>query len=150
GGGGAPTVSGLTLNPTSVVGGTSSTGTVTLSAAAPAATDVALFSSNLNVAGVPASVTVPAGAASASFTVTTPAAVPASTNVTITASSGGVTRSAVLTVTGSPLVISTVGLTCTNGVCALGPGNVGTFFAQAISESGGTGPTPFRWDLVAG
>lgn len=62
-------VTGLTLNPTIVAGGTSATGTVTLSAAAPVATDVALSSSNLNVAGVPASVTVAAGATSASFPV---------------------------------------------------------------------------------
>jgi hypothetical protein len=143
-------LTGLTVNPVTVPGGTSSTGTVTLSAAALAATNVALSSSNLNVAGVPASVTVGAGSTSASFTVTTPAAVPASANVTITASSGGVNQSAVLTVTGSPLAINTGGLSCTNGVCALGPGNVGTFFAQAISQSGGTGPTPFTWNLVAG
>lgn len=52
--------------------------------------------------------------------------------------------------TGSPPVILTAGLTCTNGVCALGPGNVGTFFYQAIAESGGQGPTPFSWSLVAG
>ena len=51
--------------------------------------------------------------------------------------------SAVLTVTGSPLAINTGGLACTGSVCALGPGNVGTFFYQAISQSGGTGPTPF-------
>jgi hypothetical protein len=61
-----------------------------------------------------------------------------------------VTQAAVLTVTGTPLTILTAGLTCTNGVCALGPGNVGTFFNQAISQSGGSGPTPFSWDLVAG
>jgi large repetitive protein len=77
-------------------------------------------------------------------------AVPASTDVTITASLGGMSVAAVLTVTGSPLAINTGGLACTNGVCALGPGNVGTFFSQAISQSGGTGPTPFTWTLVAG
>jgi large repetitive protein len=147
---GAPALSGLTLNPASVAGGTTSTGTVSLSAAAPAATTVALSSSNVNVAAVPASVTIAAGATSASFTVTTATAVPASTTVTITASSSGVTKSAALTVTGSPLAISTAGLICTNGVCELGPGNVGTFFYVAISSSGGTGPTPFNWTLVAG
>ena len=150
GGGGGPALAGLTVSPASVAGGTSATGTVTLTAAAPAATAVALSSSNLNVAGVPASVTVAAGAVSASFPVTTAVAVPASTDVTITALLGGVSVSAVLTVTGSPLAINTGGLACTGGVCALGPGNVGTFFSQAISQSGGTGPTPFSWNLVAG
>ena len=150
GGGSGPALAGLTVSPASVAGGTSATGTVTLTAAAPAATGVALSSSNLNVAGVPASVTVAAGSASASFTVTTPVAVPASTDVTITASLGGVSVPAVLTVTGPPLAINTGGLACTGGACALGPGNVGTFFSQAISQSGGTGPTPFTWNLVAG
>ena len=150
GGGSGPALAGLTVSPASVAGGTSATGTVTLAAAAPAATGVALSSSNLNVAGVPASVTVAAGSASASFTVVTPVAVPASTDVTITASLGGVSVPAVLTVTGPPLAINTGGLACTGGVCALGPGNVGTFFSQAISQSGGTGPTPFTWNLVAG
>ena len=130
---GAPVLSALTLSPASVAGGTTSAGTVSLSAAAQAATTVALSSSNVNVAAVPASVTIAAGATSASFAVTTATAVPASTTVTITASSGGVTQSAALTVTGSPLAISTAGLTCTNGVCELGPGNVGTFFYVAIS-----------------
>jgi hypothetical protein len=49
-----------------------------------------------------------------------------------------------------PLTIITGGLTCTNGVCALGPANVGTFFFQAISQSGGQGSPPFNWSLVAG
>ena len=147
---GAPALSSLTLNPTSVSGGTTSTGTVSLSGAAPSATTVTLSSSNVNVAGVPASVTIAAGATSALFTVTTATAVPASSTVTITAASGGVTKSAALTVTGSSLAISTAGLSCVNGVCELGPGNVGTFFAGFISKSGGTGPTPFDWALIAG
>ena len=36
-----------------------------------------------------------------------------------------------------PLSISTAGLTCTNGVCDLGAGNVGTFLNLAISSTGG-------------
>jgi large repetitive protein len=52
--------------------------------------------------------------------------------------------------TAGPPVILTAGLSCTNGVCAIGPGNVGTFFNWAISESGGQGPTPFDWSVVAG
>jgi hypothetical protein len=49
-----------------------------------------------------------------------------------------------------PLSISTVGLTCTNGVCDLGTGNVGTFLNLAISATGGAGPTPFQWKVVSG
>jgi hypothetical protein len=92
-------LSSLSLNPTSVTGGNSSTGTVTLSGAAPAGgAQVTLSSSNTTTARVPSSVTVAAGATSATFTVST-SAVAASTTVTISAAYGGATRSASLTVT---------------------------------------------------
>jgi hypothetical protein len=95
-------LSSLSLNPTSVTGGNSSTGTVTLSGPAPTGgAQVALSSSNTTAARVPASVTVAAGATSASFTVST-SAVAASTTVTISAAYGGATRSASLTVTPAP------------------------------------------------
>jgi probable HAF family extracellular repeat protein len=93
-----PSLSSLTLSPNSVSGGNPSTGTATLTGAAPTGgQSVTLSSSNTAVATVPASVTVAAGAASGNFTVTTVAAA-ASTTVTISATSGGVTRTAVLTV----------------------------------------------------
>jgi len=95
-------LSSLSLNPTSVTGGNSSTGTVTLSGPAPAGgTQVALSSSNTTVARVPSSVTVAAGATSASFTVST-SAVAASSTVNISAIYGGANRSASLTVTPAP------------------------------------------------
>jgi Putative Ig domain len=50
----------------------------------------------------------------------------------------------------SPLAIGTAGLTCSNGVCDLSTGNVGTFLNLAISASGGSGPTPFTWRVVVG
>jgi hypothetical protein len=97
-----PTLSSLALNPTSVVGGNSSTGTVTLSGAAPAGgATVALSSSNTTVAQVPSTVAVAAGATSATFTVST-SAVAASTAVTISGTYSGATRSASLTVTPAP------------------------------------------------
>src|SRR6266704_6897063 len=49
-----------------------------------------------------------------------------------------------------PLTINTSGPTCTNNVCDLGTGNVGTFLNLAISASGGSGPTPFTWKVVDG
>ena len=59
-------MSSVSLNPTSVTGGASSTGTVTLSSAAPAGgAVVTLGSSNTAAATVPGSVTVAAGATSA-------------------------------------------------------------------------------------
>src|SRR5467141_2005609 len=95
-------LSSLSLNPTSVTGGNSSTGTVTLSGPAPTGgAQVTLSSSNTTAAKVPSSVTVAAGASSATFTVST-SAVAASTTVTISATYSGATRSASLTVTPAP------------------------------------------------
>jgi trimeric autotransporter adhesin len=86
------------LNPTIVTGGTSSTGTVTLSGAAPTGgATVGLSSNNTTAAQVPASVTVAAGATSATFQVTT-SNVGSRTNVTITGSYNNGTRTARLTV----------------------------------------------------
>jgi hypothetical protein len=86
----------VTLSPSTVVGGNSAQGTVTLSAAAPAATTVTLASSNA-AATVPASVTVAAGASSASFTVTT-GTVNATMSAIISGTFNGVTRSSTLTI----------------------------------------------------
>src|SRR5688572_9632869 len=102
-GGGAPPGGGddirllsVSVNPTSVVGGNSLQGTVTLTGAAPAGGAVVTLSDNSEAAMVPASVTVPAGATSATFEITTPA-VTASTPVTITGTFG-VSKQATLTV----------------------------------------------------
>lgn len=92
------TLSSLALNPNAVTGGGSSQGTVILSGPAPSGgASVTLTSGNTNAASVPASVTVAAGATSATFTVTS-RSVTSSTAVTISASYGGVTRTATLTV----------------------------------------------------
>jgi hypothetical protein len=98
----APSLAGIALNPASVVGGSTSTGTASLTSAAPSGgAVVTLSSSNPSVATAPASVTVPAGAFSATFTVST-ATVTASTSLTISGTYGGATRSATLTVTPPP------------------------------------------------
>src|SRR5207247_2929161 len=58
----APVLSSLALNPTSVVGGNTSQGTVSLSSAAPSGgAVVSLTSDNTAIATVPSSITVPAG-----------------------------------------------------------------------------------------
>src|SRR5467141_72880 len=104
-------LSSLSLNPTSVTGGNSSTGTVTLSGAAPAGGAQVALSSNNGAASVPSSVAVPAGATSATFTVST-SPVAASTTVAISAGYGGVTKTASLTVTpASPAAPSLSSLT---------------------------------------
>ncbi|HEX7889447.1 MAG TPA: VCBS repeat-containing protein [Ramlibacter sp.] len=93
-----PLLSTLTVNPTTVTGGTSSQGTVGLTSAAPAGGFAVSLSSNNIAATVPASVSVAQGSATASFTIGT-STVTFPTPVTLTASAAGVTRTASLTVT---------------------------------------------------
>ena len=134
-----PTLSSLSLNPTSVTGGNSSTGTVTLSGAAPAGgAQVALSSSNTTVARVPSSVTVAAGATSATFTVST-SAVSASTSATISASYGGVTRSAFVTVTPAPPPAPTLSSVAVNPTSIIGgaQSSTGTVTLTGPAPSGG-------------
>jgi subtilisin family serine protease len=61
------TLSSIMLNPTSVIGGASSTGTVTLSEAAPSGGAVVYLSSSASAATVPTSVAVAAGATNLCF-----------------------------------------------------------------------------------
>ena len=90
------TVSALTLNSSSVVGGNSVQGKVTLSAAAPAAIVVTLASNSAR-ATVPASITIAAGASSGTFTIGT-TAVTTTVTASISATLNGVSRSATLTI----------------------------------------------------
>jgi uncharacterized repeat protein (TIGR03803 family) len=93
-----PTLTGLSLAPSAVVGGQRSTGTVTLSAPAPSGGAVIGLSSSSSVASVPATVTVPGGATSASFVVSTNS-VKRTKTTTVTASYNGSAVSATLAVT---------------------------------------------------
>ena len=103
-----PSLSSLSLDATSVSVGSTSAGGVGLNGKAPeGGATVILSSSNPAAAAVPSSVTVPAGAWSASFTVLTNA-VTTATTVTISGAYGGVMRSAMLTVTPPPAVLSSV------------------------------------------
>jgi uncharacterized repeat protein (TIGR03803 family) len=77
----------LSFNPTSIGPGASSTGTITLSGAAPAGGAlVALAASNPSLLSVPANVTVPAGSNTCTFTATSSATLNNSTQVIVTAS----------------------------------------------------------------
>jgi hypothetical protein len=96
------TVSSVSLSPAAATGTSGSSGTVTLSAAAPpGGTTVNLQSSNPSVASVPAAITVPGAQTTGGFTVST-ANPAASTTVTITASIGSSSASATLTVSPQP------------------------------------------------
>jgi peptidoglycan/xylan/chitin deacetylase (PgdA/CDA1 family) len=91
-------LSSLLLNPTSVRGGTTSMGTVTLSGPAPGGGVVVSLSDNSSSATVPVNATVPAGNTSATFKIST-TVVTRNRSATITAVYGGVTKSAILTIT---------------------------------------------------
>ena len=105
-------LSSVAVSPTAVVGGTSATGTVRLSAAAPSGGALVSLSDSSSAASLPASVTVPAGSTSATFTIST-TAVTASSVATISAAFGGATRTVGLTIdpqapppTGQPVTVT--------------------------------------------
>jgi hypothetical protein len=116
GGPGPVALSSVTLNPTSVTGGTSSTGTVTLSGAAPGGGAVVSLSSSSSAATVPTSISVAAGSTSATFTAST-STVTAATPITITATYAGTNKTAALTVTptGTPAATYTLTITGSSG-----------------------------------
>jgi uncharacterized protein (TIGR03437 family) len=88
----------VTVSPTKVTGGASATGTITLTGPAQfGGLFVQLSSSNLFAAAVPQLVNVPQGQTTATFTVSTSRVVSTQT-VTLTATAGGITETAVLTV----------------------------------------------------
>jgi uncharacterized protein (TIGR03437 family) len=95
---GLPAPANLALSPNIVKGGSSSKGTVTLSAPAPSGgLPVDLQTDNPFTAQVPAVLIIPSGQNSATFTIGT-VSVSTTQTVTITASVGGVSKTAPLTV----------------------------------------------------
>ena len=94
-----PTLVGIAIAPSTVVGGTSAQATITLWAPAPSGgVNVALTSSNRSTVSVPTKVVVPAGSTSVSFAVST-RSVSRQTSVTVTASYAGIKKSAAITLT---------------------------------------------------
>jgi hypothetical protein len=137
-------LSSLTMNPTSVTGGTSSTGTVTLSAPAPAGGLTVSLSDNSSSTSTPASVTVAAGATTATFTVST-SAVGSQTTVTISGTFNGVTKSATLTLNPPALKSFTLnpttvvgGASSTATVTLTGPAPSGGAFITLSDNSAAT------------
>jgi hypothetical protein len=124
----------LSLSPSAVIGASSSTGTVTLSAPAPTGgAVVTLTSNNTTVAQVPPNVTVTAGSLSATFTVTT-SSVANTTAVTISGTyPSGTTQSATLTVTAP--VVSAVSLSPANVIG--GSSSTGTVTLSGPAPTGG-------------
>lgn len=93
-----PTIASLTLYPTTVQGGKKVSATARLNGDAPTTGTTITFNSNNLTATMPASLMIPDGDISRTFHVnTTP--VTQSTSVTLSATTGSVTKTAVLTVT---------------------------------------------------
>lgn len=145
--GSAPALTSLTMNPSSVTGGTSSTGTVTISSPAPTGGLTVSLSDNSSSSSTPAAVTVVAGATSATFTVTT-TGVATQTTVTISGSFNGVTQSAGLTIVPPSLKTFVVNPTTVVGggsstatVTLTGPAPAGGAFV-ALSDNSASTTTP--------
>ena len=145
------TVSGVALTsvsvlPTSVTGGTPSTGTVTLSGVVPtgASAQALLTSSNTAAATVPSSATVAAGASSVPFTVTT-LSVAVVTSVTITAKYNGVTTTTPLTV--NP---ASTGPTVATPASANPSPVTGTTTALSVlgADAGGEASLTYTWTVT--
>ncbi len=99
----AATLSGVVLNPATVIGGSGSTGTVKLTGPAPAGGLVASLSSSSPAASVPSSLPISAGASSAAFQITTtPVSVDTTANICATVK--GLTTCAPLAVKAASLV----------------------------------------------
>lgn len=139
---GTSALTSITLSPATVQTGTTATSaTLSFSALTPSGgATVTLSSSNTSIATVPASVTVPANSSTGAFSVAIPSS--ASGTATISASYGGVTRTALLTVTSQSLfrIITT---------SPLPTAQVGQNYAGFIEACCGQG-TPYRWSLVSG
>ncbi len=134
----AASLSALSVNPTSVIGPAASTGTVSLTAAAPTGGAlVTLTSSNIAAASVPASVTVAAGATSVTFSVTT-VAVTANTSVTLTAAYSGLSRTTTLTVTPVPPPASLNTLVLSPTSVTGGSASTGTVTLTSAAPAGGS------------
>jgi LmbE family N-acetylglucosaminyl deacetylase len=150
-----PSLSALTLSPTSVAGGVSSTGTVTLTGPAPAAGFPLTLTSSNPAATVPASVTVPAGASTTTFSVAT-VAVSTTTVATIGASDGTITRTANLTVTAATLSslslspTSVVGSRTSTGTVTLGSAAPASGVVVALRSNNAAATVPASVTVASG
>jgi hypothetical protein len=125
----------VAVSPSSVTGGQTATGTVSLTATAPSGGAVVNLSSANPAATVPNSVTVPFGNSSANFTVST-SGVSSTTVGNITASYAGVSKSATLTVNPAPpAALSSITLNPSTVVG--GATSLGTVTLTAPAPSGG-------------
>jgi hypothetical protein len=132
----APALGGVAVAPASVTGGSGATGSISLTAPAPAAGVVVALSSNQAAVNVPASVAVAAGSSAASFAITT-TAVTTSTVATVNASYSGLSKSTTLTV--QPAAAPTLSSLALQPTRVVGGGTAtGTVTLAAAAPAGGS------------
>ncbi|MFL6452121.1 MAG: hypothetical protein ACJ746_31305 [Bryobacteraceae bacterium] len=127
----------VSVSPSAVSGGSSSIGTVTLTGSAPSGGVAVTLSTNTSSATVPASVTVAAGASTANFSIST-STVNSTASATITASYGGLSKTAALSVTPvlSTAILSSVSLAPTSVIG--GASLTGTVSLAGPAPTGGS------------
>lgn len=140
-----PDLLSLSLSPASVTGGSSSTGTVTLTSIAPSGGLNVILSSDNAAATLPASVLVPAGQTTATFAVST-VAVGTVTTANIAGTLGSTTKSAPLTINPPGLLSLSVSPTSVVG----GNPATGMVTLSSPAPSGGLSVTLSSSDPAAG
>ncbi|HSC43290.1 MAG TPA: hypothetical protein VLH17_13485 [Candidatus Binatia bacterium] len=130
-----PSLSSVGLNPSTITGGQSATGTVNLTGPTPSAGALVSLSSANPAASVPSSITIPANSSSASFTIST-TTVTTTTAGNITATYFGASKSATLTVNPpAPAAISS--LTLSPSTIVGGSAATGTVTLTKAAPAGG-------------
>jgi len=134
-------VGGITLSPSSVIGGSATIGTITLSQAAPTGGIEVSLTLNSGFATIPGTVMIAGGATTATFRVIT-APVNGSTEVTILATTGSGAKSAILTISPAQLISMSLDPTSVAGgssvagtVTLNGPAGPGGVFVLASSSN---------------
>jgi chitodextrinase len=124
-------VNSLALNPQDLIGGSPSTGTITLAASSTSGTTFTLTSNQTSAASVPPSVTVPAGQTTVSFPIST-SVVTSDTPLLITAASTG------LTLTNTLVPVAVLGDLLVNpGAVTAGSSATGTIYLNENAPKGG-------------
>jgi len=149
-------LSSVSVNPSSVTGGQSITGTVSISGPAPAGGASVSLSSASSAASVPPTVTVPANATSVNFSVST-AAVGATTMGNITASFSGVTKTVNVTIQPAALMSVTLnpsnilgGSTAVGKVTLTGPAPASGIVVTLTSSQSAQAKAPLKLIIPSG
>ena len=149
-------LSSVSVNPSSVTGGQSITGTVSMSGPAPAGGASVSLSSASSAASVPPTVTVPSNATSVNFSVST-AAVGATTMGNITASFSGVTKTVNVTIQPAALMSVTLnpsnilgGSTAVGKVTLTGPAPAAGLVVTLTSSQSAKAKAPLKLIIPSG